>query len=219
MPKPSFLTASKIDKLQKSNMGLLGGRASAGKVLNFSMDAQEQTNWCWAAVSRSVAHFFTTSPFWTQCEIATKALKLEIGGIACCTKPVTSKCNIPWYLGRALDTVGAFKNRLDKAAPLSTLKSEIDKDRPLCVRVAWNTGGGHFLVILGWKSKNNVTYFEIDDPIHGRQTIKQSKFTNNYKGSGSWSHSYFVKNPSAGSGQSELLLIAKLRQSDLALGA
>ena len=39
----------------------------------------------------------------------------------------------------------------------------------------------------------NPDYFDIDDPIYGKSHIAVSDFTNNYQGSGSWTHTYFTK--------------------------
>jgi len=217
MGKPTFLNSENFKATSIDGITLMGG--SAANVLNFSIESQKQTNWCWAAVSKSVALYYSKTPHWTQCEVATKALKLEIGNIPCCASPTNQKCNIPWYLGRALDVVGAFKKRVDKAESLSTVKNEISNDNPLCVRVGWRTGGGHFLAILGWKETTNVSYLEIDDPIHGRQTIKETKFRNNYRGSGTWTHSYFVKSPTIGGSDDEILIANNSLKNDIALGA
>src|SRR2546421_12842133 len=66
-------------------------------VLPFTMEAQTQSCWCWAATSKSVSHFYSGLSPWTQCKIAGS----ELGG-NCCTSPVQSQCNVPWYLDRAL---------------------------------------------------------------------------------------------------------------------
>ena len=43
-------------------------------VLKFTMQQQEQTNWCWAAASTSVSHFYDSSSAWTQCKVANTQL-------------------------------------------------------------------------------------------------------------------------------------------------
>jgi len=165
------------------------------------MDFQTQTNWCWAAVSKSVASFFDKKSAWTQCSIANSALKGQPGAVKCCVKPVNSKCNIPWYLGKALGVVGAFSRRANKAESFSTVKGEVASKKPLCVRTGWTTGGGHFLAIIGWtETAAGVQYYEVTDPIYGRQTIKVSTFKSSYRGVGRWTHSYFVTDPTAGGG-------------------
>src|SRR5450759_2067038 len=38
--------------------------------LNLSVPHQEQDNWCWAATSDGVAHYYSSALPWTQCAIA-----------------------------------------------------------------------------------------------------------------------------------------------------
>ncbi|MGO7675640.1 hypothetical protein ACC685_38085, partial [Rhizobium ruizarguesonis] len=40
----------------------------------------------------------------------------------------------------------------------------------------------------------------IDDPIFGRQQVPLMKFETDYRGSGIWTHTYYVKNCGAGGG-------------------
>ena len=61
-------------------------------VLPFNMEHQTQTNWCWAATSKSVSYFYASllNP-WSQCKIASAELSQT-----CCTSPVPGPCNVPW---------------------------------------------------------------------------------------------------------------------------
>ena len=52
-------------------------------VLGFNMEAQTQSNWCWAATSKSVSHFYSFLSPWTQCKVASKELNNT-----CCNTPV-----------------------------------------------------------------------------------------------------------------------------------
>jgi hypothetical protein len=65
--------------------------------LPFNMEAQTQTNWCWAATAKSVSHYFFKRSPWTQCKVASAEL-----GLTCCVSPVPSACNVSWFLDRAL---------------------------------------------------------------------------------------------------------------------
>jgi len=200
-----------------SPIGGAGTRTS--NILSFIMDFQTQTNWCWAAVSKSVASFFDSTSNWTQCSVANAALKSKLGAISCCKNPVNRKCNIPWYLGRALAVVGAFVRRVNNAESFSTVKSEISSGRPLCVRVGWSSGGGHFLSIIGWvKTRSGEKFYEVTDPIYGRQTVKVAKFKTSYRGTGRWTHSYYIMTPRAG-GEAMKVVSNSLLEDQLSLGA
>lgn len=39
----------------------------------FSMQHQQQSNWCWAATATSVALFYQPASGWTQCQVASSA--------------------------------------------------------------------------------------------------------------------------------------------------
>lgn len=49
------------------------------------------------------------------------------------------------------------------------------------------------MVIYGYSMIGGAEYFDIDDPIYGKSHIPVSEFTSSYQGSGSWTHTYFLK--------------------------
>jgi hypothetical protein len=152
------------------------------------MQAQTQSNWCWAATANSVSHFYWFFSSWTQCRIANG----ELGHSDCCNSPVPSTCNVPWYLDKALTRT---KNYVSITGQVSfqQVRDEIDAGRPVGARIGWNGGGGHFMVIYGYSIFLGVEYFDIDDPIYGKSHLKVSDFAGNYQGSGTWTHTYFTK--------------------------
>ena len=160
------------------------------KQLAFNMEAQTQTNWCWAATAKSVSHFYWWFSPWTQCKIA----NAELGRSDACNSPVPSACNVPWYLDRALTRTN---NYVSITAPVTfdQVRAEIDAGRPVGARIGWSGGGGHFMVIYGYSHVfiTGQSYFDIDDPIYGKSHLRVSEFSSNYQGSGSWTHTYFTK--------------------------
>ena len=158
------------------------------KQLPFNMQAQTQTNWCWAATANSVSHYFWPWSTWSQCKIANG----ELGHTDCCHSPVPSDCNVAWYLDRALTRT---KNFVSIAGPASfeQLRDQIDAGKPVGARIGWSGGGGHFMVIYGYNLIGGTEYVDIDDPIYGKSHIPLSEFANHYQGSGTWTHTYFMK--------------------------
>src|SRR4051794_4590811 len=73
--------------------------------LLFNMQPQQQNNWCWAAVSVSVALLQAALPAWQQCQVVSQ----ELGNATCCTNGSSAVCDVPWYLDRALTRVGHLK--------------------------------------------------------------------------------------------------------------
>jgi hypothetical protein len=158
------------------------------KQLSFNMQAQTQSNWCWAATATSVSHFYWMFSTWTQCLVANAELQLT----GCCNSSVPAACNVPWFLDRALTRT---QNFLSITGPVTfqQIRNEIDAGRPVGARVGWSGGGGHFMVIYGYSSIAGTDYFDIDDPIYGKSHITVADFTSNYQGSGTWTHTYFTK--------------------------
>ena len=98
--------------------------------LPFNMEPQTQTNWCWAATSKSVSQFYFPSTTWTQCKIASA----ELGG-NCCVSPVPSSCNVPWYLDRALTRTNNFVKVVSRSLTYDEIYSEIHAGRPVGARI------------------------------------------------------------------------------------
>ena len=157
-------------------------------VLGFNMEAQTQTNWCWAATSKSVSHFYSFLSPWTQCKIASSELNNT-----CCNSPVPGACNVPWYLDKALTRTQNFVSVQAGTVSWSTVKSELEKGLVVGARIGWNGGGGHFMVIHGVTRIGATQYLHIDDPIYGKSFLTYNQFATNYQGSGSWTHTYFTK--------------------------
>jgi hypothetical protein len=66
--------------------------------LNFAMQTQLQSEWCWAATSSSVSHFYDLASTFTQCSIVNN----QQNQMTCCADGSTPQCNTPWYLNQAL---------------------------------------------------------------------------------------------------------------------
>src|SRR5262249_17208683 len=156
-------TTFPIDRLERKFD--IAGILFSLRRLPLTMQAQTQTNWCWAATSTSVNQYYFPST-WTQCRVA----NAELGLTGCCNAPVPSACNVPWYLDRALTRTGNYVS-FEGPVTFERVKTEIDAGRPVGVRVGWSGGGGHFLVIEGYSRIGTNTFFDLDDPIYGESTL------------------------------------------------
>ena len=158
------------------------------KQLTFTMQAQTQSNWCWAATSTSVSRYYSFLSRWTQCTVA----NAELGLTGCCIHPVPGPCNVPWFLDRALTRTNNFVS-ITGPQTFAAVRDEIDAGRPVGVRIGWSGGGGHFMCIYGYSLIMGQEYFDIDDPIYGKSHLSVTDFSSNYQGSGTWTHTYFTK--------------------------
>lgn len=161
-----------------------------GKTLTFVIEHQQQTEWCWAAVSKSVSAFFNAATGWTQCKI----VNAELARNDCCEGGNSPFCNRPWYLDRALQRVNNFGTTSNNPSDRPTVRGEVDAEDPMCARIQWVGGGGHFVSIYGYDDSDATKLLlVIGDPWYGTSIVSFDTFTNNYLGMGSWTHSYFTK--------------------------
>lgn len=160
------------------------------RCLNYTRQDQQQTNWCWAAVSSAVAHFYDPATTWTQCAVA----NAELGRTDCCGAGAAGACNVAWFLNSALTRVGHLAAFSGGTLTFAVVQAEINAGRPVCARIGWSGGGGHFVALTCWY-RNLLTdsqLVRVDDPwpAYGRSTWAFATFGTAYQGTGSWTHSY-----------------------------
>ena len=122
----------------------------------FPIEQQQETYWCWNAVSVSLNNYFTPTPPLTQDAFAVTALKVAL-----------ADADQPYYLSLALTDL-----KLLNGAPLagfmtfSEIQAQLEANLPVCVKIAWNEGGFHYLVITGYQmSPAGDPQVFISDPI------------------------------------------------------
>lgn len=160
------------------------------KQIDYMMQEQQQSNWCWAACGASTGNFYSGGDNYTQCEIANTCQ----GKTSCCTDP--AGCNFYGYLDTALEAAQCFDRKQSSPVDFPTVKASIDANRPLGARVKWNGGGAHFLMMTGYGTGTGTPpapTIVVDDPAYGRSSIAFSRYAAHYHAGGTWTHSYFTK--------------------------
>jgi papain like cysteine protease AvrRpt2 len=165
--------------------------------MGFSIQTQQQDKWCWAAVSVSLEHYFVPTSTLTQGQMATEVL-----GIAGCSGN-PGPCNQAARLQDALDVVrqrtASGPRRLTFPAPrgrltFSQLEQELDGSFPVCVRIGWDGGGGHFVVLSGYQQlTSGGQLVDVADPFYGDGTITYDELSFSYAGRGRWTATYPVR--------------------------
>lgn len=157
--------------------------------LAFTMQTQQQTNWCWAAVAASVAQYYDSGTGWTQCLVANE----HWDRTDCCGSGASGPCNQYGWLDRALTDVGHFDRIESGTSTFAVIDAEIAAGRPVGIRVAWNGGGAHFLAIIGTREWS-PRYAAVDDSIYGKSDHTWEDLRTSYQGDGdSWTHTYFTQ--------------------------
>ncbi|HZI57745.1 MAG TPA: papain-like cysteine protease family protein [Verrucomicrobiae bacterium] len=160
------------------------------KTLNrLSVKNQEKDEWCWASVGAAIANFYrTTGGLMSQCSVANK----ELPDNDCCNDP--DSCNLERSLGHVLGAVRHLDQKVCGPSCAKSIVDKIDHDSPVCVRIKWQDETGHFVAIKGYDDTHPDIYLLIADPDGGKECITPFKsFLTQYKGSGSWTHTYFTK--------------------------
>lgn len=142
--------------------------STKGQILDVEEVTQEQTNWCWAAVSSCMLDYYNYNV--EQCVIAeytrTVSTFIDFGDIDCCDDP-TQGCDQSNIM---FDGSGSIQDILNNFGNLSTISSNtflnqnevlenIENSKPFIFRWGWSTGGGHFLVGHGIVV-NNMHYMD-----------------------------------------------------------
>lgn len=137
----------------------------SSQVLSTPEVIQEQNQWCWSGVSKSILDYYGYHP--SQCEIAEYARSVitwsNFGSVNCCINPNLgcNYWNYNWgYPGSIQDILvhfGNIQNSGTGVISLAQIATQINAGRPIVVRWGWNSGGGHFVVGHGING-NNVYY-------------------------------------------------------------
>ncbi|HEY4359072.1 MAG TPA: papain-like cysteine protease family protein [Acidobacteriaceae bacterium] len=152
----------------------------------FDMQHQLESNWCWAGVSTSVAHFYNPSSTVTQCQVVNN----QLGRSDCCSNGGSSNCNQSGYLDKALNFVGHLDHVDSSTETYATVVNQVSVWHPFGIRVAWSGGGAHFIAATGYEQGQLLV---IQDPIYGTSVVSYATMFGSYQGSGNWTHSYFTK--------------------------
>ncbi|MDP3898982.1 MAG: papain-like cysteine protease family protein [Mesorhizobium sp.] len=195
--KPPVAFLKTIGRVTRTAVPDASGGAAGPIAIPFTMQMQTESNWCWAAVSTSVSLYFDVSSKWSQCTVANSAWNRR----DCCGSGSSGPCNQPWYLDRALTIVDCLSRMNSSLESFPIVQREIAATRPLCARIGWSSGGGHFVAIAGWQvTADGVDYYHVHDPIWGVQILPRHVFETAYRSNGSWTHSYFVRKPGSAAG-------------------
>lgn len=153
--------------------------------LAFTMQNQQQTNWCWCAVTVSVANYYGDSL--NQCGFANTALSRN----DCCGAGGPGPCNVTNDLVTPLTTAGHLASWQSSAPTFQQIRSEIDNGRPVTTHVAWSGGGGHFVAVTGYLT-GSTEFVAVQDPLGTASDLRLSSFISSYQGTGTVGEAHFT---------------------------
>jgi len=159
----------------------------ADQYVNFTMQHQQQTYWCWDATTVSIAAFYNPASAWTQGTLANTVFGRSDCAVAA---GQVSPCNWGQWPDAPLTTVGHFTQKLSNALTLVQLGTQLAKPAPVVCNIAWAGGGGHIVALRGRSVVGGVDHVSVGDPWYGDSDQTYSTFLNKYQGSGTWNVSY-----------------------------
>ncbi len=170
------------------------------------MQTQQGQFWCWAAVAVSVDHYVDAGSSKTQCEVARSVVAANPGPagqktpqVACNNDPVS---DMPETLQDALGDasgVGRLGSVLaGEALDFADIQAQVrlpSPALPVCVRIGWRGGGGHFVAIDGAVVSRGAQWVHVVDPAQTFQDAwwPYDIFRFNYQGIGQWTDTFLVK--------------------------
>ncbi|MFE2752663.1 papain-like cysteine protease family protein [Actinosynnema sp. NPDC059335] len=167
----------------------------ADQNVDFVMQHQEQTMWCWSAATVSVSRFYDPASPWTQCSLANAEFNRKD---ACVPAGQESPANEGRWPDTALQRVGNFRERLNDSLTTVQLGAELAKSAPVVVNIAWRDQngfiwGGHIVAVRGRSVRDGVEWVSVGDPWSGDLDMTYDNFRNRYQNSGLWNVSYKTK--------------------------
>ncbi|MGG7574552.1 papain-like cysteine protease family protein [Streptomyces sirii] len=159
------------------------GAPRAANRLNISMQAQERSNWCWAASGNTIATWYGRN--YSQNEFCNAAFNRQQGST--CPNNQATLGNVQ----TAFDSMGINSGSYVSGwLRYGTVQSEINANRPVETRIQWSSGGGHMHVIYGYDTDRNWVYW--GDPWGSNDRYNWGDFDYYVNGSSfSWTHSLY----------------------------
>jgi hypothetical protein len=94
----------------------------------------------------------------------------------------------------ALQQVHVWRNTLGRPLTFVEIQREIDRGRPVCVAIKWASGGGHFVVVRGYRElASGARQLYVADPLNPSSLVDLDEFTFRYWGDGEWDETDLVE--------------------------
>lgn len=158
--------------------------------LNIDVPHQEQTLWCWCAVTVGVSRFFDSTFALTQCETAAQVLSAPDA----CLRPSDDDVNRMFELQKALKVFGRVERVVDAPLSFEEVEREIQAQRPVGAQILFHDAGRmHFTIIRGCRTVAGERILVVDDPLFDESESSYERFKTFYRGDGEWQRSYITR--------------------------
>ncbi|MFJ6013567.1 papain-like cysteine protease family protein [Streptomyces sp. NPDC092952] len=156
---------------------------AATQRLNITMQAQQKSNWCWAASGNTIATWFGRN--YSQNQFCNAAFG-RAQGYECPNSQATLD-NVQDGLYWAGINPGSYVTGWLR---YPTVQAEIAAGRPVETRIQWASGGGHMHVLYGYDDSGSWVYWGDPWPSSNRYNwASHAWYVNNSEFS--WTHSLY----------------------------
>ncbi|WP_354642113.1 papain-like cysteine protease family protein [Kitasatospora camelliae] len=128
------------------------GLTATSRRLDLTMQAQQQTNWCWAASGNTIATYYGYG--YSQNQFCNLAFNRSTNST--CPNNQATLGNVQTALGRIGISQGSYVTGYLRS---TTVQAEIDAGRPIETRIQWSSGGGHMHVLYGYDTAAGQVYW------------------------------------------------------------
>jgi len=155
-------------------------------VSDFRLQRQQQTEWCWAAVTASMMEFMTPEHAATQSEVVAQTLKSAAAQSA-------EDLNRPEDITKAARMMGLEEGTRYGNVSRDTMRWLVNEGTPIPIQINWRNnarkngslGSGHYVVVNAiCDEAKGKTLVQIEDPWVGEKlTMTWDELKNDYPGS------------------------------------
>jgi Papain-like cysteine protease AvrRpt2 len=149
------------------------------------MQHQQETEWCWDAVSVSIDHYFNTNSPLTQPAFATHELNVPL-----------AEANQPRYIQFALQDLGRLESNPNGCLAFADIQKQLDANLPVVAHIEWDQGGAHYVLITGYQfSPTGAPQVLVADPLMASGSVlvwDYATFVYAYSPSHSQAEGYWV---------------------------
>jgi len=205
-PSVVFVDANAAVTLQLTPVATLPPEPAPGRAdfppsltLPYTNQYQQQSNWCWAAVTSGVSAYFRgTSP--VEQGLLANHFFLQS---ACSIDGNQWSCNRPFYLDVSLAFAGCLHGQpIVQPVGWDVVRTQIAGQCPLAIGIAPTSGGtGHALCIVGYDDNSQtpdpMPTIDVADPWMGLWRLPFADFPNNLYQGLSWNLTCLTQAPSA----------------------
>lgn len=172
--------------------------ADDGLIGSLDFFPQQQGNWCWAAVTQTIATH-NRGPAEQQCQMASRFIHKTLDNYCCYSNTIAgAECNQGYYPAETMTFYGVLDKYYEAPITQEMLQQEVRSGYPVAAAVMWPYGGGHAVMFYGAQryqdtSGNIYETVNIFDPANGGDKVVMSRGqAERYRG-GTWARTFTSK--------------------------